>query len=200
MKKVKGLVLLGSIRRAALRRDKKKREKILKNKSPQAKMLQAKNKGYDEGKLIATSVFLETAVIDYGWGTEKIKEATDFIATTSMNSSSEVVNFVANIWNKKLVDRIQEYDQKKIVLNVDSIEDNIMYEERNQTYFACCSLVLSALYSNYGFSTNSKQTGKLDKIMNRFVIRFYQMMESPKYYTGEKCMQRVEEVTGIKFE
>lgn len=197
---MKGLVLLGSIRRAALRRDKKKREKILKNKSPQAKMLQAKNKGYDEGKLIATSVFLETAVIDYGWGTEKIKEATDFIATTSMNSSSEVVNFVANIWNKKLVDRIQEYDQKKIVLNVDSIEDNIMYEERNQTYFACCSLVLSALYSNYGFSTNSKQTGKLDKIMNRFVIRFYQMMESPKYYTGEKCMQRVEEVTGIKFE
>ena len=97
MKKVKGLVLMGSMRRAALRRDKKAREKILKNKSPQAKMLQAKNKGYDEGKLIATSVFLETAVIDYGWGTEKIKEATDFIATTSMNSRSEVVNFVCNI-------------------------------------------------------------------------------------------------------
>lgn len=191
---------MGSMRRAALRRDKKEREKILKNKSPQAKMLQAKNKGYDEGKLIATSVFLETAVIDYGWGTEKIKEATDFIATTSMDSGSEVINFVCNIWNKKLVERIQGYDKQKIVLNVDNLEESIMYEERNQTYFACCSLVLSALYSNYGFSTNSKQTGKLDKIMNRFVIRFYQMMESPKYYTGKKCMQRVEEVTGIKFE
>lgn len=191
---------MGSNRRAAIRRDKKAREKVLKNKSPQAKMLQAKNKGYDEGKLIATSVFLETAVIDYGWGTEKIKEATDFIATTSMNSRSEVVNFVCNIWNKKLVERIQDYDKRKLVLNVDSIEDNIMYEERNQTYFACCSLTLSALYSNYGFSTNSKQTGKLDKLMNRFVMRFYQMMDSPKYYTGEKCMARVEEVTGIKFE
>lgn len=191
---------MGSNRRAAIRRDKKAREKVLKNKSPQAKMLQVKNKGYDEGKLIATSVFLETAVIDYGWETEKIKEATDFIATTSMNSRSEVVNFVCNIWNKKLVERIQGYDKQKIVLNVDNLEESIMYEERNQTYFACCSLVLSALYSNYGFSTNSKQTGKLDKLMNRFVTRFYQMMDSPKYYTGEKCMARVEEVTGIKFE
>lgn len=191
---------MGSNRRAAIRRDKKAREKILKNKSPQARLLQARNKGYEEGKMIATSVFLESVTIDFGWKQKKIKEATDFIATTSMDSGSEVINFVCNIWNKKLVERIQDYDKRKLVLNVDSIEDNIMYEERNQTYFACCSLVLSALYSNYGFSTNSKQTGKLDKLMNRFVIRFYQMMDSPKYYTGEKCMARVEEETGIKFE
>ena len=191
---------MGSNRRAALRRDKKEREKILKNKSPQANLIKAKNKGYEEGKLIATSVFLETAVIDFGWKEKKIEEASDFIASTSMNSRSEVINFVCNIWNKKLVERIQDYDQKKIVLNVDNLEESIMYEERNQTYFACCSLVLSALYSNYGVSSNSKQTGKLDKFINRFVIRFYQMMENPKYYTGEKCMKRVEEVTGIKFE
>lgn len=191
--------MMGSNRRAALRRDKKEREKIFKNKSPQANLIKAKNKGYEEGKMIATSVFLETAVIDFDWKEKKIKEATDFIATISMNSRSEVINFVCNIWNKKLVERIQDYDKQKIVLNVDNIEDSIMYEERNQTYFACCSLVLSALYSNYGFSTNSKQTGKLDKIMNRFVIRFYQMMDSPKYYTGEKCMERMKEITGIEF-
>lgn len=191
---------MGSNRRAAIRRDKKEREKILKNKSPQAKILQAKNKGYEEGKMIATSVFLECMVVDFGWKQKKIKQATDFIANTSMNSRSEVINFVANIWNRKLVERVQEGIKEKVVLNVDSLEESVMYEERNQTYFSCCSLVLSALYSNYGFSTNKKQTGKLDKLMNRFVIRFYQMMESPKYYTGEKCMQRVEEVTGIKFE
>ena len=191
---------MGSNRRAAIRRDKKEREKILKNKSPQAKLIQARNKGYEEGKMIATSVFLECMAIDFGWDKKKIKEASDLIAADSMRSSSEVINFVVNIWNKKLVDRVQEHNKKKIVLNVNSLEDSVMYEERNQTYFACCSLVLSALYSNYGFSSNSKQTGKLDKLMNRFVIRFYQMMENPKYYSGEKCMQRVEEVTGIKFE
>ena len=188
------------MRRAALRRDKKAREKILKNKSPQAKLIQARNKGYEEGKMIATSVFLECMAIDFGWGKKKIKEAFDFISADSMRSSSEVINFVANIWNKKLVDRVQEQGQGNIVVSIDNLEESLMYNERNQTYFACCSLVLSALYSNYGFSSNSKQTGKLDKLMNRFVIRFYQMMENPKYYTGEKCMKRVEEVTGIKFE
>lgn len=191
---------MGSNRRAAIRRDKKEREKILKNKSPQAKLIQARNKGYEEGKMIATSVFLECMAIDFGWDKKKIKEASDFIAADSMRSSSEVINFVVNIWNKKLVDRVQEHNQKKIVLNVNSLEDSLMYEERNQTYFACCSLVLSALYSNYGFSSNSKQTGKLDKLINRFVIRFYQMMENPKYYSGEKCMARVDENTGICFE
>lgn len=191
---------MGSNRRAAIRRDKKEREKILKNKSPQAKLIQARNKGYEEGKMIATSVFLECMAIDFGWDKKEIKEASDLIAADSMRSSSEVINFVVNIWNKKLVDRVQEHNKKKIVLNVNSLEDSVMYEERNQTYFACCSLVLSALYSNYGFSSNSKQTGKLDKLMNRFVIRFYQMMENPKYYSGEKCMARVDENTGICFE
>lgn len=190
---------MGSNRRAAIHRDKKEREKILKNKSPQAKLIKAKNKGYEEGKLIATSAFLESAVIDFKWTEKKIKEASDFIATTSMNSRSEVINFVCNIWNKKLVERVQEIGKEKITLKVDSLEDSIMYEERNQTYFACCSLVLSAIYSNYGFSTNNKKTGKLDKLIDRFVIRFYQMMDSPGYYTGEKCMARVEKITGIKF-
>ena len=191
---------MGSNRRAAIRRDKKEREKILKNKSPQAKLIQARNKGYEEGKMIATSVFLECMAIDFGWGKKKIKEASDLIATDSMRSSSEVINFVVNIWNKKLVDRVQEQGQGNIVVNIDNLEESLMYNERNQTYFACCSLVLSALYSNYGFSSNSKQTGKLDKLMNRFVIRFYQMMENPKYYSGEKCMARVDENTGICFE
>ena len=191
---------MGSNRRAAIRRDKKEREKILKNKSPQAKLIQARNKGYEEGKMIATSVFLECMAIDFGWGKKKIKEASDLIATDSMRSGSEVINFVVNIWNKKLVDRVQEQGQGNIVVNIDNLEESLMYNERNQTYFACCSLVLSALYSNYGFSSNSKQTGKLDKLMNRFVIRFYQMMENPKYYSGEKCMARVDENTGICFE
>lgn len=191
---------MGSIRRAAIRRDKKAREKILKNKSPQAKLIQARNKGYEEGKMIATSVFLECMAIDFGWDKKKIKEASDLIAADSMRSSSEVINFVVNIWNKKLVDRVQEQGQGNIVVSIDNLEESLMYNERNQTYFACCSLVLSALYSNYGFSSNSKQTGKLDKLMNRFVIRFYQMMENPKYYSGEKCMARVDENTGICFE
>ena len=191
---------MGSNRRAAIRRDKKEREKILKNKSPQAKLIQARNKGYEEGKMIATSVFLECMAIDFGWGKKKIKEASDLIAADSMRSSPEVINFVVNIWNKKLVDRVQEQGQGNIVVSIDNLEESLMYNERNQTYFACCSLVLSALYSNYGFSSNSKQTGKLDKLMNRFVIRFYQMMENPKYYSGEKCMGRVDENTGIRFE
>ena len=191
---------MGSNRRAAIRRDKKEREKILKNKSPQAKLIQARNKGYEEGKMIATSVFLECMAIDFGWGKKKIKEASDLIATDSMRSSPEVTNFVVNIWNKKLVDRVQEQGQGNIVVSIDNLEESLMYNERNQTYFACCSLVLSALYSNYGFSSNSKQTGKLDKLINRFVIRFYQMMENPKYYSGEKCMERVDENTGICFE
>ena len=191
---------MGSNRRAAIRRDKKEREKILKNKSPQAKLIQARNKGYEEGKMIATSVFLECMAIDFGWDKKKIKEASDLIAADSMRSSSEVINFVVNIWNKKLVDRVQEQGQGNIVVSIDNLEESLMYNERNQTYFACCSLVLSALYSNYGFSSNSKQTGKLDKLMNRFVIRFYQMMENPKYYSGEKCMARVDENTGICFE
>lgn len=191
---------MGSNRRAAIRRDKKEREKILKNKSPQAKLIQARNKGYEEGKMIATSVFLECMAIDFGWGKKKIKEASDLIAADSMRSSPEVINFVVNIWNKKLVDRVQEQGQGNIVVSIDNLEESLMYNERNQTYFACCSLVLSALYSNYGFSSNSKQTGKLDKLINRFVIRFYQMMENPKYYSGEKCMERVDENTGICFE
>ena len=191
---------MGSNRRAAIRRDKKEREKILKNKSPQAKLIQARNKGYEEGKMIATSVFLECMAIDFGWDKKKIKEASDLIAADSMRSSSEVINFVVNIWNKKLVDRVQEQGQGNIVVSIDNLEESLMYNERNQTYFACCSLVLSALYSNYGFSSNGKQTGKLDKLINRFVIRFYQMMENPKYYSGEKCMERVDENTGICFE
>lgn len=65
---------MGSNRRAAIRRDKKAREKILKNKSPQARFIKAKNKGYDEGRMIATSVFLESMAIDFGWKKKKSRK------------------------------------------------------------------------------------------------------------------------------
>lgn len=69
---------MGSNRRAAIRRDKKAREKVLKNKSPQARLLQARNKGYEEGKMIATSVFLESVAIDFGWKQKKNQRSNRF--------------------------------------------------------------------------------------------------------------------------
>ena len=186
-----------SNRRAAYRRDMKKREKILKSKAPGSDLLRARNEGWEEGKLIALCVAVESLHEEFGWRKEKIHNFTESLAKNSANSNADVIRVAAKPWQSKLLNRITEASPQKARMIVSNPKEKLKYDERNHTYIACASIVMLALFSEYNFSSNSKRTGRMDKIIERYTVRFFNMMEDAEYYSGTKYAIRVKNLTGM---
>lgn len=185
-----------SNRRAAFRRDKREREKILKSKAPGADLLRERNKGWEEGKLLAICVGIEAMHDTFGWRKNKIHGFCDAVAHNSANCNKAVIRVAARPWQERLIERINDGD--KPVMTVDNIFQKERYEERNRTYLACASIMMLTLFSEYNFSSNSKHTGRMDKVLDRYAVRFTDIVQDPAYYSGEKYAERIKEMTGME--
>lgn len=186
-----------SNRRAAIRRDKREREKILKSKAPGADMLRIKNEGWEEGKTLALCVGIEALYEYFGWRKERLYRFADTIGKNSANCNKIVMRAAVLPWQQRLLERITEVAGDKPRMLVTSIKEKVMYEERNQTYIAAASIVMVTLFSEYNFSSNSKRTGRMDKIIERYTIRYLDILGNHEYYCGEKYTKRIKEMTGM---
>lgn len=186
-----------SNRRAAIRRDRKEREKILKSKAPGADMLRIKNEGWEEGKLLAVCVGLEALYESFGWRKGKLYQFTEKIGKNSANCNKTVLQAAVKPWQNRLIERISEIAGDKPRMTVNGLKEKIKFDERNQTYMAAASIVLVTLFSEYGFSGNKKRTGRMDKVIERYAIRYINILENPIYYCGKEYVKRVREMTGM---
>lgn len=186
-----------SNRRAAIRRDRKEREKIMKSKAPGADMLRLKNEGWEEGKILAVCVGLEALYDSFGWKKGKLYHFTEKIGKNSANCNKQVLQFAIQPWKERLIERITEIAGDKPRMTVECLKDKIKFEERNETYMAAALIVIVTLFSEYGFSSNKKRTGRMDKVLDRYAIRYLNILEDSVYYCGKEYLKRVRKMTGI---
>ena len=187
-----------SNRRAAIRRERKEREKIAKNKSENGKLLQAQSRGIDAGRTISATVVMNALFLELQWSKTKILEFTESLSQQSANGNPDVIAFALQPWIDKFETRIQAHSPVMPKMSITDVIQGIEYQHRNISYVNCCALMFLNLYSNFDLRSNNKGTGKLDKIINQCVIHFHDLLRNPYDYTADKCIERTEKITGIQ--
>ena len=186
-----------SNRRAELRRAKRETEKIEKSKGINAELMRAQKRGFENGKVISASTIVQALHTELGWNGDKIDDFAQSVANQQKNVNVEVVDFAINVWKDKLEERIEKRTNAPIKLVSHSAIQSIEYRNRNVAYLNCCAYMFNTLYSNFNLSSKSNGTGKLDKIIEKCVLCWYDFLETPIHYSNEKCKERTKEITGV---
>lgn len=180
-----------------MRRAKREEYKLAKNKSANSELMRAQARGFKNGKVISASTTVQALFTELGWSENKISTFAQSVADQYRNTDAEVVDFAVNIWKNKLEKRIEDHATAPTKMIVHSAVQSIEYRHRNLAYLQCCSLMFSNLYSNFDLSSNNKGTGKLDMVIEKCVLCWYDFLKNPEYYSNEKCIARTKEITGV---
>ena len=189
-----------SNRRAALRREQREREKILKNKSENADLMRAQMKGFENGKIISACTVVDALATEMHWDKEKIIDFTKNVALQSAKGNAEIIEFAVQPWKDKLEQRLKEHSPELPKMSLNSILQGIEFQHRNMAYVGCCALMFLNLFSNFNLSSNNKGSGTLDKIINQCVVHFYDLQQNPQKYEPEKCLERTRALTGVSIQ
>lgn len=185
-----------SYRRAFIRQEKRRKEKLEKRKDSAGKFLREKNNGYDEGKILASAVGVECLYNVFGWRKSRIEKAFRHI-NEQAKGDTEVLKYVCTIYQEKLIEGLKEKKllDKKVYVN--SPFERAKVCERNEIYVTCAGLIMNVLKSHYNFGSNSNHNGRLDKVQQYFEMRFNDMNQNPKYYGAQVYAERVKQETGV---
>lgn len=184
-----------SARRAAVRRERKSRKKAEKNKSAEGALLRASEEGLIEGRTIAACVVLDVLFRSYGWKKKRLSGFLERIMQQSAKGSEEITVTASLPWQERMIEAVR---MKRVYLQAKSITQEVFYVKRNEAYIASCAVMLLVLFSEYGFSTNGKRSGRADRIMMECVERYWQMHENPERYAGKALLARTRELTGLQ--
>lgn len=186
-----------SFKRAAIRRERKEKERIMKSKAINADLLRAEQIGFENGKTISICIILD-CLHELGWNVEKLQEYTESIMQQSLNTAPEIINIAIGPWQRVLEERIKEFgEMPRMVVN--TTIKKIEYDSRNSSYINMCAFGFLNLYSNFNMNSNKKQTGKLDMVISECTKTFFEMMKEPQKYDSIECIKRTELLTGYTF-
>lgn len=184
-----------SLRRAAMRREQKMREKALKSRSPDGELARAKEQGKIDGRVLAvftSSIYLHK---DFGWGKDRILEMIEKGNKEAARFDNEGVWFVFNFYAEKIAEKLNR--QEVGVKIVKTVAEKIYYDNRNDFFISGLATVISVLSSDYGFGWNAKGTGRLDRLTESVVEEYVNVLEDAT--SIEVYQENILEEIGINF-
>lgn len=147
--------------RAARRREKRQKEKAHKHHSILELYYQ---KGRADGREL--SVFLSSLCLhnEFKWNADKIITLINQCNKEAVRYDNDGVALVFDFWEKRVCEEINKLDLQGI-RKVNAIEEKTYCDARNDFFIAGFAVVCTVLSSGYGYSSNSKRTGRLDKLI-----------------------------------
>lgn len=188
---------MGSNRRMAMRRDKREREKIQRSNAPGAHIVRARNKGWEDGKLLAIVTASECLYDVFSWNKQQIHELTERIAITSANTNTEVLQIAMQPWERKLKERIEEAKIDVMQIPLTDPFQSAYILERNRTYIAAAALIMLRLYSEFGFRDNKQKKGRMDSILDYFSTRLLDVVKKEEYFNIDQYISKLLRKTGL---
>lgn len=182
-----------SARRAMIRRERKQNSKIEKHKAMNGKLERAKAKGVKDGRNIAGSVALEVMHDKYKLSNEKAQQVLDCVGKDSTKLDKPGTRFVVQHYADMFFNKVKSMNN---YLYEDDIEKRIYYISRNELYISTVAMLLTALNDLFNFSSNKKETGRLDYIMEYCANRYLEMQLDPEHKTADYYFQKMLKKTG----
>lgn len=151
-----------SARRATIRCERLQRNKIEKKKGKIGNLERAKEQGIIDGRVLAISVCLEVLHSKYKLSNNKAQQLLNAIGKESARFDNPGVRFVLEYYAEKIakkINAIKEYQEIK------DVETQIYCISRDDLYVTSVAIILTELNELFNFSSNDKNTGRLDYIM-----------------------------------
>lgn len=183
---------MSSNRRSAIRREKREREKILKDKSKNGKLRRAEKLGNDIGKIIPLVKTMEILYIDYKWSKEELVELSHKLFEQVSKSGTEVFQYALQVWQEKMeIAILKANNGKPLRTNANTIEESIFLKNRNENYVFYSSAILLELFSDYNMYK------KLDKIIDELALLFNDISKEPEKHTISRYTKEFKEIVGL---
>lgn len=184
-----------SARRAAIRRERLQRNKIEKKKGKLGSLERAKEQGIIDSRALAVSVCLEVLHNKYKLSNNKAQQLLNAIGKESARFDNPGVRFVLEYYAEKIakkINAIKEYQEIK------DVETQIYCISRDDLYVTSVAIILTELNELFNFSSNDKNSGRLDYIMEYCTNRYLEMQLDPGKNTAEYYFERMLRRTGYK--
>ena len=183
-----------SDRRAAVRRERKERIKVEKNRSANGNILRAAEQGKLDGRAIAFCVIANLLYDLHGFRKKRIEDFLEKCNKEAVRFDQEGLQFVLKFYADKLIAKTSNVD---VMQKPKSIAEQIYLNQRDDFYVSSIALMLAVLNDDYGMASNRKNTGRLDTIMEYCTNEYVKLQldterRNPKWY-----VQRTREKTGL---
>lgn len=183
-----------SSRRAAIRRERKEREKAIKSRSPSGEYMRACEDGKIAGRQMATFIVLLELNKNYGW---KAKRCIDFIEKGNAEAvrwGENTHNFIMSFWENKVEERFGKLTETAECRN---LKELAFLKARNDFFCTALAVMAVVLSSDYGFSSNGKGTGRLDRLIDSAVTEYGNVLSGKT--TDNAYIDRIAKEIGIDF-
>ena len=184
-----------SARRAAMRRERFQRNKIDKKKGAMAEFERAKDQGVIDGRAIGVSACLEVLHSKYNFSNNKAQQLLNAMGRESARLDDTGVRFVANYYAEKFEKKL---DALGMYQDATDIPTKIYCASKHELFVTSVAIALMVLNELWNFSSNDKNTGRLDYIMEYCTNRYLEMQLDPDKNTAEYYFERMLRRTGYK--
>ena len=156
--------------RAAIRRERKERAKIAKHKSQNGELEKLVEKGTLEGRILAVYTVFCTLKEKYSFGKARLEKLLNLSNRESTKFEQTATQFNLNHYKQKMMERISKSNNLDIYKQ--DVKEEIYVMRRNEVFVSACCMLFIVLNQEFGFSSNSKGNGRLDKIMDYVLDKF----------------------------
>ncbi len=164
-----------SARRAAIRRERMQRKKIAKHNSTNGELERVVEKGTLEGRVLAVYTVFTTLKEHYNFGKTKLEKLLNLSNKEAVKFEQPATQFTMKHYQKRMMERIAKNNSREVYKQ--DIKEEIYVMRRNDVFVSSCSMMFIVLNQDFGFSSNSKGTGRIDKIMN-YVLEEFEKVQS----------------------
>ena len=184
-----------SDRRAAVRRERKERAKIEKDRSANGEMLRAAEQGKIDGREIAFCVIANLLYDLHGFRKKRIEDFLEKCNREATRFDQEGMKFVLDHYVDKLLEKINQVDvaQKPI-----TIEESVYIAQRDTFYVSSLALMMAVLNDDYNMASNAKNTGRLDVLMEYCTNEYIKIQLDPDGHTADWYVKHTREKTGLE--
>ncbi len=184
-----------SARRATIRRERLQRNKVDKKKCAMAELERAKEQGIIDGRAIGVSACLEVLHSKYKFSNNKAQQLLNVMGRESARLDDTGVRFVANYYAEKFEKKL---DVLGMYQDIADIPTKIYCASKHELFVTSVAIALMVLNELWNFSSNDKNTGRLDYIMEYCTNRYLEMQLDPDNNTAEYYFERMLRRTGYK--
>jgi hypothetical protein len=196
-------------KRAEMRRNKRKEKKsiqarnaerrevakIEKMQGPVGDILRAANNGRADGRMIAFCIVSDNLYEVWGWRKGRINPFLDKCNHEATRWDHAGVHFVLEYYAQKIVDKMDETGVQEI--NND-IESDVYSAKRDEYFISSLALMFSVLNADYHMSSNSRNSGRLDKLLDKCIEEYVKVQLEPKNHKTIDYAIKIMKKTGIQ--
>ena len=183
-----------SDRRAAVRRERKERIKVGKNRSANREILRAAEQGKLDGRAIAFCVIANLLYDLHGFRKKRIEDFLEKCNKEAVRFDQGGLQFVLKFYADKLIVKINNVD---VMQKPKSIAEQIYLNQRDDFYVSSIALMLAVLNDDYGMASNRKNTGRLDTIMEYCTNEYVKLQLDTERRNAKWYVQRTREKIGM---